>query len=342
MSHPPADPRTSIAQMPKVELHLHLEGAIRPETMLRIFQRHGNPSVTTLEEARRLFVHRSFREFLEHYKELNEWLKEEADIELAARELMEDLAAQNVRYVEVTVSPGTVEWLSGLQGERVLAAAVEGLTWGGEQHGVRWRIILDLVRNLGVERGWEMARTASRWRDRGVGGITLGGNETDFPASPYAEIYAWARDQGLLTTAHAGEGAGADSVWDCVRLLKVDRIGHGTRMVEDPALIRYAVERGIHVECCPTSNVETGVVSSPEEHPVRRLHDAGVRLGINTDDPALFRTTLTQELEGLHRVHKFSPEELYRLQLQAAESAIDPEAALEALQAGQLPSPPAG
>lgn len=311
--------------LPKVELHVHLEGAIRPETVLHLFRRHGNREVTSPRQVRELFVHRHFREFLNHYKTICQWLRDPEDLERVTREFLRDLAAQNVRYVEATVSPGALRALAGWEPERVLEAVRRGYLQVHGELGLEMALLVDLVRNLGPEEGWRMVRLAARWRDRGVVGITLGGNERDFPAAPYADIYRWARDQGLRTTAHAGEWAGPESVWDCLRLLQVERIGHGVRACEDPALVDHLVERQVPLECCPTSNVATGVVRAWEEHPVGDLHRRGVRLGINSDDPTLFGTTLTRELELLHRVHGFGEEDLARVLRQSIEMAFLPE-----------------
>ncbi len=314
-----------LQQLPKVELHLHLEGAIPPETLLGVFRRHGNTEMACLEDVLRLYQHRDFYDFLAHFRTILEWLRDADDLEPITYDVLSNLARQNVRYAEVIFSPGTLLHFHGLDPDRVLDAIQRGYARARSEHTIEIALLLDLTRNVGLEYGSRMARFAAGAQDRGVIGITLGGNERDFPAAPYAEIYQWARDQGLRVTAHAGEAAGPESVWDCIRLLGVERIGHGVRMEDDPRLAEYVVEHGIAIECCPWSNVLTGAVESLEAHPVRRWFERGVRLSINSDDPTLFGTDITRELARLQAAHGFSDGEILHIMAQAVQMSFLPE-----------------
>ncbi|MBI3945187.1 MAG: adenosine deaminase [Armatimonadetes bacterium] len=314
-----------LRDLPKVELHIHLEGSIGPETLLSLFRRHANPEYTTLEQVRRLYRHGSFPEFLALFREILRALRAAEDFEPITFALLADLAAQNVRYAEVTFAPFALSHFHGLDPDRILDAIQAGAARARADHHIHMALLVDLIRNMGVENGWRTARWAARARDRGVVGINLGGDEREFPAAPFAGIYRWARDQGLRTTAHAGEGDGPESIRDCARLLRAERIGHATRAVEDPALLDELAERRIPVECCPGSNVATGIVPDLAAHPVRRFFDHGVRLSINSDDPPLFATTLTRELQQLQAVHHFTDAEIRQLARSAVEMSFLPE-----------------
>ncbi|HEY3281589.1 MAG TPA: adenosine deaminase [Armatimonadota bacterium] len=296
--------------LPKVELHVHVEGAVRPETALRLFRRYGAAEYDSEPAVRRLFTHDSFASFLAHYRCLCRAFRAPEDLELLAAEFVEDQAAQRILYTEAILSPGAVRALCGIPAREGLEAVLRGIAAGERACGVRVVLLLDLVRNLGLEEGWRIAELALSRMGQGVVGITLGGDETRFPAAPYAELYQWARGWGLHTTAHAGEGAGPGSVWDCTQKLGVERIGHGVRAIEDAALLEYLAEHKVPLECCPTSNVATGVVSDWPSHPVRALYDRHIPLSVSTDDPTLFGTTLSRELQGLMDHHDFTAGEV--------------------------------
>lgn len=320
-----------LQRVPKVELHLHLEGSIQPETLLALFRRHGHWRYRTLGQVQRLYRHRNFREFLAHFREILRALRAAEDFEPITYHLLKDLASQNVRYAEVTFAPAALILFHRLDLDRVLEAIQAGYARARRESGIEMALLVDLIRDLGVENGWRMAHWAAEARHRGIVGINLGGHEREFPAAPFAEIFRWARDHGLHTTAHAGEGDGPQSVRDCVDLLAAERIGHGTRAVEDPALIEDLVQRRVPIECCPGSNVATGIVPNLEAHPVRRLFDRGVFLSINSDDPALFGTNITRELAQLQAVHAFTDAEIGQLMRNAVEMSFLPEERKEAL-----------
>jgi adenosine deaminase len=186
---------------------------------------------------------------------------------------------------------------------------------------VQVNLVADLVRNFGPEQGLRWLREIDEVKHRGVVGIGIGGSEPQFPPEPYEAVYREARERGFKTSAHAGEAAGPESVWGAVRALQVDRIGHGTRAVEDPALVALLVERRIPLEMCPISNVRTGVVPSLAAHPIRALFDAGALVTVSTDDPKMFHTSLEDEYEALATDLGFTWAEIEALNANAVAAA---------------------
>jgi len=270
---------------PKAELHLHLEGSIEAETL-----RELAPELSP-EEIQAHYEFDSFLAFLRCFERITRQLRRPQDYALAARRLLERLERDKVRYAEITHSAGIVLW-RGQDPEAVFEAIREAAR--GSAVEVRW--ILDAVRQFGVEHAAQVAELAAAHAGEGVVAFGIGGDEARGPARDFAEVYRMARSRGLRLTAHAGETGGPDSIWAALEI-GADRIGHGIRAIEDPVLVRHLANRQIPLEICLNSNLATGAVPSLEQHPVRRLFEAGVPITLNTDDPALFRTTLSQEFE---------------------------------------------
>jgi aminodeoxyfutalosine deaminase len=269
--------------VPKAELHLHLEGSVEPETL------HELDPATSIEEYRAFYHYTDFDAFLRAFGAVGKRLRTPADYALVTRRLLERLEAQNVRYAEVIIAAGVVLWK-----EQDFAAIFEAIHAAAGESGVQVRWILDAVRQFGVEAARQVAELAVARVDRGVVALGIGGSEDRGPATWFQDVFAWARDAGLHLTAHAGESMGPESVWDALAL-GAERIGHGIAAVRDPALMRHLRERDIPLEICITSNLVTGVVERVEDHPVRRLFDAGVPIVLNSDDPAMFSCSLTGE-----------------------------------------------
>jgi adenosine deaminase/aminodeoxyfutalosine deaminase len=226
------------------------------------------------------------------------------DYALVTRRLLERLAAQNVRYAEIIIAAGVVLWKRQEFGP--IFDAIHDAARGSPVE-VRW--ILDAVRQFGVEPAWEVARLAAARQDRGVVAIGIGGSEERGPAEWFKDVFAFAKSAGLHLTAHAGESAGPESVWEAL-ILGAERIGHGIAAVRDRGLLRHLRERDIPLEISITSNLVTGVVKRLEDHPMRALYDAGVPIVLNTDDPAMFGCTLTDEYRLAARAFGFSEAEL--------------------------------
>ncbi len=298
--------------LPKAELHLHLEGAAGPETLCEIA-----PGLT-LEEARGRCRFSNFDEFLQAFKWVHSCLKRPEHFALALRRLLERLCAEGVRYAEINVSAGVILW-RGLPLDEFFPAMAEE----AERGPLPVRFIFDAVRQFGLDHVQATAEAAVRWAHRGVAGFGVGGDEARGPARLYAEVFEYVRGHGLAALPHGGETTGPESVWEALGC-GARRIGHGIRAIEDPALVEELRRRDVALEICITSNVRTGAVRSLDEHPVRRLFEAGVPVVLNTDDPALFETTLVREYELARDVFGFTDEELRQVARNSFRYALDP------------------
>ena len=284
--------------MKKAELHLHLEGSIEAETLLEI-----EPSLERAEIKANLSG-RTFAEFLQGYIWITQRLQTPEHYALATRHLLERLAAQDVTYAEITLSAGVVIWKG-----QDLAAVYDAIWKESQRSSVKTYWIVDAVRHFGVEPAMKVAEFAVSRRERGAIAFGIGGDEARGPAEWFRDVFAYARDGGLRLTCHAGETVGAESIWAALEI-GAERIGHGVSAVQDPTLLARLRESNIPVEVCISSNIRTGVVVSVEEHPVRKLYDAGVPIVLNTDDPSFFHTSLTREYEIAERVFGLPVEEL--------------------------------
>jgi adenosine deaminase len=309
-------------RIPKVELHLHLEGAIPHHALWELVQKHGgDPSVPDLAALERKFEYRDFPHFIQVWTWKNQFLREYEDFTFIGAAVAQDLARQNIRYVEAFFSPADFR-RHGLQTQKLTEAIRTGLS---QVPQIEVALVADLVRDFGPQRAAITLAELNKVRDLGVVGIGIGGSEQEFPPEPFAEVYDEARRLGFHTTAHAGEAAGAESVWGAIRSLHTERIGHGTRADEDEALLTYLVEHQIPLEMCPISNVRTGVVKSIEQHPVRRYFERGIAVTINTDDPKMFGNSLAEEYRLLVEQLGFSRDEIRTLILQGIQAAWLPE-----------------
>jgi adenosine deaminase len=302
-----------VAEIPKVELHLHLEGAIPLGTLLHFIRRKGeDQGITNIEDLRKKLVYTDFAHFIDVWTWKNSFIKEEGDFEKIAYEVLCDLSSQNVRYVEAFYAPGDY-WRQGLSVEGITRYLIQGKERAYRDFGIRSELIIDLIRDHGPERSRKYMEEATQYLGRGLIGVGLGGSEQEFPADPYASLYEEARERGFRLTAHAGEVAGADSVWTVVRELGVERVGHGVRAHEDPELMSWLKERQVPLEMCVSSNVMTGVCSRVEEHPIRDYFEQGLMVTVNSDDPTMFNTSITQEYLTLIQKLQFTATDLKRV-----------------------------
>jgi aminodeoxyfutalosine deaminase len=299
-------------QVPKAELHLHLEGSVGPETM-----RELAPELSP-GEIEAMYHFTDFLGFLQAYKRVVERLRQPEDYALAARRMAGRLAAQNVRHAEVIFSIGMVLWKKQ-EPAPIFRALREAVANAGVE--VRW--IADAVRQFGTEHVAQVAEIAAGMLDDGIVAFGIGGDEARGPAEAFREIFRLARSRGLRLTAHAGESAGPDSVWQALEI-GAERIGHGIRSIEDPVLVRHLADRRIPLEISITSNVKTGVVNRLEDHPVRALYDAGVPITLNTDDPGIFGTSLCAEYELAARAFGFTAPELAEIAANGFRYAFGP------------------
>jgi adenosine deaminase len=300
---------------PKVELHLHLEGAIPVATMCRLVQGYGDPETRSLEDITDRLAFRDFAHFIETWQWMLPFIRTPEDWTTIARAVATSLAEQNIVYAEASISPTDFRQ-HGLPVAEIATAVRRGLD---EVEGTHVNLLVDLVRDTGPE--WCM-RTLDAVievaTDAGIVGITIGGMEAPNPPGPYQAVYRRAAAAGLGLSAHAGEAAGPKYVWSALRDLGVDRIGHGIRSVEDPALVDYLVEHQVPLEICPTSNIRTGVVASWAKHPVIELIERGARFTINSDDPMYFESSVAGDLRQVAALTELDVERHTRYAIEAS------------------------
>jgi aminodeoxyfutalosine deaminase len=313
------EPSSFILSLPKAELHLHLEGSIEPSTLLELRLRHGMEGAS-LAEVDQLYSYQDFKGFLAAFKDVTGHLRAPEDYELIVYRLMERLKAQNVRHAEVVVSVGVCLWR-----KQDFAALFEGLERGrqrGEKDfGVSLLWIFDAIRQFGVEKAQPVLDLAIQFHDRNVAAFGIGGDERAGPPEWFAPVYARAAEHGLHLTAHAGESAGPESIWGALNL-KAERIGHGLTADQDAELIEELAERQVPVEICVTSNLRTGCCAELAKHPVRRYFDQGLMLTLNSDDPAMFRTSLVEEYALVQEAFGFTDEHLRELARNSFEASF--------------------
>jgi adenosine deaminase len=305
-------------RVPKVELHIHLEGAIPYEVLWQLVQKYGgDPSIPDLQALKERFVFKDFPHFLEMWGWKNGFIREYDDFTLIAESVARDLAGQNIRYAEVFCTPSDYRD-KHLDTQKIIAAIREGYDRISD---IDINIIVDFCRDAGVANAQKNLSEINEIKNLGVIGFTIGGSEQKVPPEIFSEVYEKARNLGFHTSAHAGEAAGPESVWGAIRSLKVERIGHGTRILEDPVLEQYVADQKIPLEVCPLSNVCTRVVDSIEQHPVKRYCDKGIVVTINTDDPKMFGNSLIDEYQALHQPLGFSLTDIQNLILNGVRSS---------------------
>jgi aminodeoxyfutalosine deaminase len=280
---------------PKIELHVHLEATVRPSTLLEIARRNDYPlPVSTVEELAQLYRYRDFAHFIEVWVLTSNVLRRYDDF----RQVVVDYAAEARRhgavYLEGIFSPIERVW-RGVGWDELFAGYCDGAQEARERHGVEVRLTPDITLGASLDDALAAVRHAIAYRDRGIVGVGLGGDERTCPTAPYGPAFRAAKDGGLASVPHAGETVGAPSVRGALEQLGADRIRHGIRALEDPGLVREIVGRGVVLDVCPISNLRTRVVRDLVEHPLPRLVAAGVRCSISTDDPEMFDTDLTRE-----------------------------------------------
>jgi aminodeoxyfutalosine deaminase len=299
---------------PKIELHVHLEGTVRPDTLRAIAKRNDYALPDDLES---LYRFRDFAHFIEVWILTTNALQTADDFRQVVTDYAAEAASHGCVYLEGIFSPAE-RVRRGCAWDEIYEGVCNGAQEARERHGVEVRLTPDIPRGFTQEEARATVEWAARFRDRGVVGVGLGGLEAEFPPEPYEPAFALAHALGLGSVPHAGEAAGAASVRGALEELGADRIRHGIRSIEDPGLVAEIAGRGIVLDVCPLSNLRTGVVRSLDEHPLPQLVAAGVRCSISTDDPAMFETDLTRDYEA------------------AASLGLSPRAAYEAGVAGAL------
>jgi aminodeoxyfutalosine deaminase len=284
-----------LAGVPKVELHVHHVGSASVETVAALAERHPGGRVPTDPDAlARYFTFRDFAHFVELYLSVVDLVRTPDDIHLLTTQVAQDLAAQNVRYAELTCTPYT-SVIRGVPIEGYTEALEDARRTAERDHGIVLRWIYDIPGESGMEAADATLSYALDHAPDGLVGFGLGGPEIGVPRAWFTPHFAAARAAGLHSVPHAGESTGPETIWSAIRDLGAERIGHGTSCVDDPALLAYLAQHRIPVEVSLTSNLRTGVVASLDQHPVLRMREAGVVVTINSDDPPMFGTTLTRE-----------------------------------------------
>jgi aminodeoxyfutalosine deaminase len=304
-----------LRSLPKAELHLHLEGTVSPETLVELSHRHDEQQLS-LPEARSLYQYRDFSGFLMAFKAVTERLRAPEDYELITYRMLERLAAQGVVHAEVYISVGVIYYWKRGEFEPLFAEEKFGIT-------LYW--IFDAVRHFGPEQAARVFEKAAELQQQSpsVVGIGIGGDERRSGAEPFRDLYSKARDAGLRLTAHAGETVGPEGIWAALNI-GAERIGHGLAAEYDPELMEVLAERQIPVEICISSNIRTGCCRSMAEHPVRRYFDAGLMVTLNSDDPAMFESSLEDEYRLAYTEFDFTVEHLRELAANSIEASFLP------------------
>jgi len=316
-----------LRRLPKAELHCHLDGSVRAETLLELAREYGQPvprdDADDLREYMRVDDARSLEDYLARFDVTLGVMQTAEALERIAYELAIDAARDGVWYIEVRYAP-VLNVKRGLTLGEAIEAPLRGLERARRDGGAIGRIIVCGLRHLAPDVSMELARLAVSYKDRGVVAFDLAGGELGNPAAPHAAAFSYAREHDLACTCHAGEGADASSVREAVHVCRADRIGHATRLFEDESLTQYVNDRRIALEICLTSNVQTHAVETYEDHPLRRYFDRGMNVVLNTDNRLMSGTTLTDEYAHAARALGFDFDELARIALNGFESAFLP------------------
>ena len=319
--------RELLRRLPKAELHCHLDGSLRPETMielgLELDRTMPAPDAESLREYMTVDDARNLEDYLERFAITLSVMQTEPALERIAYELAEDAWRDGVRYIEVRYAP-VLNVREGLSLEQAVEAPLRGLARAEAEHGITGRVIVTAIRNMAPSVSQELAELAVAYRHRGVVGFDLAGGEAGNPAKAHRAAFEYARCHDLACTCHAGEGDGADSVRQAVHVCGADRIGHATRLIEDTSLTDYCNDRRIALEICLTSNVQTRAADSYASHPFREYYDRGLNVVLNTDNRLMSGVTLTDEYMHAAESLDFDFDELARVALNGFESCFLP------------------
>jgi adenosine deaminase len=313
-----------IHRMPKVELHVHLEGSIQPTTLLRLAERNRvTLPAQSIEGLRKWYQFAGFNHFIDVYMTICSCIKSAADLELITTEFIKDRAAQNIRYSEVIFTPNT--HLPHIPLDDQLSAINRARLVGETQLGVRINMAPDISRE---RRPLEDTQVIAHWavknRNNGITSLGLGGPEVGNPPELFRETFQIVRDANFPATPHAGETMGPESIWGAIKSLNAVRIGHGVRCLEDTTLVEYLREKQIPLEVCPSSNICLKVFPSLAEHPLPKLINAGLNVTINSDDPPMFNTTLTEEYLRITQQFSFTLEQIKKFNYAAIQASLLP------------------
>lgn len=312
-------------RMPKAELHVHLEGSIRPATLLELAERNhiqlpAKGEIGLME----FYRFRDFPHFVQVYSAVTSCLRKPEDYQLVTYEFGASCVQQNIRYAEVTFSIGTNQRMTGLRWQEILEGLNAGRMDTRRDFGVELRWVFDIVRDQ-PETQKEVLEIALAARDYGCMALGLGGSEAGFPPELFVGTFNNALQAGLPRLPHAGETLGPSSIWTAINRLHATRLGHGVRCIEEDGLVRELARRQIPLEICPTSNIRLGIFESMPAHPLRRLWDAGLAITVGSDDPPMFNTSLNEEYQALVDQFCFTADELEQISLNGVRFSLLPE-----------------
>lgn len=330
----PVVTRELLHRLPKAELHVHLDGSLRPETMLELAAEYGKPMPASDPAALADYMHvqdaRNLVDYLARFETTLSVMQTADALERIAYELAEDLAKENVRYAEIRYSP-ILNIREGLPLTETVDAPLRGLKRAEEEFGIRTGVIICGIRNMDPATSRDLADLTVAYKNRGVVAFDLAGAEYNYPAKKHKDAFYTVINKNMAATIHAGEAYGAESIHQALHYCRANRIGHGTRLFEDRDLMAHVRDFRIPIEICLTSNVQTRAVPSFAEHPLREYFDAGIHLSLNTDNRLMSATTVTEEYWRAHEHLGFTWEELKKIALMSFDSAFLPWGEKQAL-----------
>ncbi len=308
--------KSFIRDLPKVELHLHLEGAIPLSTLLQLIEKYEGKNYITLTELQQKFTYSNFSNFLDTWYWKNDYIREYEDYEFISEHVAYNLTEQNIRYAEIYFSPSDFSKINS-KPQEIVTSIRKGLNKFSDK--ITIRLISDLVRDNKPKTS--LLEKIFEVKDQGIIGIGLGGDEVNYPPKLFTQVYELAHKMGFHLTCHAGESAGPDYIWQALQDLGVERIGHGTSAIKDENLVEHLISKQIPVEMCPISNVKTSSVSSLQEHPIYEFYKKGMLVSVNTDDPKMFNTSMLNEYISLTETFGLELSDIYNLSQNSIKSA---------------------
>ena len=310
-----------IHKLPKVELHSHLEGTIKPELAKQIAKRNAAPLDNNLFDDNQSYAWSDFASFLTAYDSVSSCLKNGEDYRDITYEYLKDCASENVIYAETFISPDHAAEC-GISYDDMISGIASGIDDAERDFGIVGRIIVTCVRHLGPEQGLNVVQTMVDNPHPYVVGFGMGGDENAFTIEEYAPAYNIAANAGYACTVHAGEICGPDSVWDAINYLPISRIGHGVKSVYDEKLLSELINRKIHLEICPGSNLALSLFPNWESHPLLTIMNKGISISLNSDDPPFFNTTVGKEYQNSAKNFNLNAEDLKQISLMAMEASF--------------------
>lgn len=320
--------KEKLMEIPKIELHCHLDGSVRVETMYELLLEQGEISPMEMEQFEQMVRVKedckSLKEYLEKFKYPLKVMQRKEYLERITYELLEDLSLQNVKYVEIRFAP-FLHMEEGLTFNEIVESVLRGMEKGQEEFGILSNVILICMRHEGVENSIEIVERGEKYLGKGVVAVDLAGNEADFPPEIHKEAFQLAFKKGYNITVHAGETGTEENIVKSIELLHADRIGHGIAAIKDPNIMELIKDRGIHIEMCPISNLQTKAVKTIEEYPIRDFFDEGLNITVNTDNMTVSNTSLYKEYQLLMDKFGFSMDGIYTLIDNSIKAAFLPE-----------------